>query len=237
MTTKEIIDSVIRLLEILTSWQVVMFFVLIFFRRELSEIVKRLTKAEIGGSTFEFSKEEIQQAAANVAANALTDVIQQGAEEFKDKPEEYVDFVKKQVKKQSEFQEPTPANVKINLVGQSILWVDDEPMNNVYEAGILKQLGASILFARSTDEALTFTARDKFDLIISDIHRNENGKSNSYAGYELLESLESSNRKIPLIFYTGNVNSVNKERAKSVFGIADMPSKVVDLAVRALKKM
>jgi CheY-like chemotaxis protein len=234
MTTKEIVDTLLKLVEILTSWQVVMFFALVFFRREigriLPEIGKRLTKAEIGGNKFEFS--EIQKA----AVNALPDAIQQGAKEFKDKPDELANFVREQVEKLPEFQESTSTNVQSNLIGRSILWVDDKPMNNVYESGILKQLGASILFARSTDEALTFLSRDNFDLIISDVHRNENGISNSNAGYELLESLEGTNRNLPVIFYTSSVGGVNKERTKYAFGIANTPSKVVDLAVRALKK-
>jgi CheY-like chemotaxis protein len=235
MTTKEIVDAVLKLVEIVTSWQVVMFFALVFFRREigriLPEIGKRLTKAEIGGNKFEFS--EIQKA----AVNALPDAIQQGAQEFKDKPDELADFVREQVKKLPEFQESTSTNVQSNLYGQSILWVDDKPMNNVYEAGVLKQIGASILFARSTDEAIEFLARDKFDLIISDIHRKENGKSNSTAGYELLEHIQNTNKDLPVIFYTGSISAVNSERAKSAFGITNSPSKVVDLAVRALKNV
>jgi CheY-like chemotaxis protein len=233
MTTKETIDALLQLVEALTAWPVILFLGFVLFRREirsfLPEVGKRLTKAEIGGNKFEFS--EIQKA----AVSALPEVIEKGAEEYKNKPEQLAGFVREQVKKLPEFQEATPTGIQSNLVGRSILWVDDNPMNNVYESSILKRLGASIIFARSTDEALAFLSRDKFDLIISDVHRDENGRSNPNAGYELLEEIEHSNGKYPVIFYTSNVSYLNKERTRSAYGAADTPSKVVDLAVRALQ--
>lgn len=233
MTTKEIVDVLLKFIEILTAWPVILFLGIIVFRREirsfLPEIGKRITKAEIGGSKFEFS--EIQKA----AVSALPEVIEQGAAEYKDKPEQLAGFIREQVKKLPEFQEATPTGIQSNLVGRSILWVDDNPMNNVYESSVLKRLGASIMFARSTDEALAFLSRDKFDLIISDVHRDENGRSDANAGYELLEKIERSNRKLPFIFYTGNVTYLNKDRARLAYGAADTASNVVNLVISALQ--
>ncbi len=108
-------------------------------------------------------------------------------------------------------------------------------MNNIYETSVLKRLGASILFARSTDEALAFLNQDSFDLIISDVHREEKGQSNPNAGYELLEELGRTNLKIPFIFYTGNVSHLNKRRSQSAYGAADITSTLIDLTIRALQ--
>lgn len=228
MTSKEVVDELLRLLEIFTAAPVIFFLLFFLFRREihvfLPKLGERLRSAEIAGNKFEFSE---------IAVNALQDAIEQGAEEYKDKPEQLVGFVRDQVKKLPEFQATSPVATQLTLSGRSILWVDDNPMNNVYEASVLKRLGASIVFARSTDEALSFLNRDSFDLIISDVHRNEDGRDNSNAGYELLEKV---NQNIPLIFYTGNVSRLDRSKSRLAFGAADMPSALVELAVRALQK-
>lgn len=233
MTSKEVIDALLKLIEILTAWPVILLLIVFLFRKQISaflpELGHRLKKAEIGGSKFEFS--EIQKAAVNV----LPEVIEKGLEEYKDKPEQLAGYVREQVKKLPEFQATTPMTAPPSIRGRSILWVDDKPMNNVYESSVLKRLGASILFARSTDEALAFLSRDNFDLIISDVHRDENGRSNPNAGYELLEKIGRTNRKIPFIFYTSSAAHLNPNRSQSAYGIADTPSTVIDLAIRALE--
>ena len=233
MTSKEVIDALLKLVEILTAWPVILLFTIFLFRKQISvflpELGQRLKKAEIGGSKFEFS--EIQKA----AVSALPEVIEKGLEEYKDKPEQLAGYVREQVKKLPEFQTTEQTTTSPSISGHSILWVDDKPMNNVYEASVLKRLGASILFARSTDEALAFINRDNFDLIISDVHRDENGQSNPNAGYELLEELGRTNRKIPFIFYTSDVAYLNQHRSQAAFGAADTPSKVTELTIRALQ--
>ncbi len=233
MTNKEVIAVLLKLFEILTAWPVILLLIVFLFRKQISaflpELGHRLKKAEIGGSKFEFS--EIQRA----AVDALPEVIEKGLEEYKDRPEQLAGYVREQVKKLPEFQATTPTATPPSIRGRSILWVDDKPINNVYEANVLKRLGASILFARSTDEALAFLNRDNFDVIISDVHRDENGRSNPNAGYELLERLGRTNRKIPFIFYTSSVAHVDPNRSQSAYGIADTPNKVVELVIHALR--
>lgn len=235
MNAKEIIEAILRLVEILTActWPLTFLLVLFLFRRQIRNLLpelgqqlsKRLTKAEFAGTKLEFSE---------IAVSALQDAIETGAEEFKDQPAQLVGFVREQVKKLPEIQTATPNTVPA-LTNYSILWVDDKPMNNVYESSVLKRLGVSIVSARSTQEALAFLERDSYDLIISDVHRVEDGRSNRNAGYELLDALNQLNKDIPLVFYTGNVARINRNRARLAYGVADMPNELVDLAVRALQ--
>jgi len=230
MSTKEIVDTILRAVEILIpcSWPLTILAILFLFRHQLREFLpnlgKRLTKAEIAGTKWEFSE---------VVVNALQDAVVQGAEEYKNEPEKLVEFVREQVNKLPAIRTLAPLD-ELRLVGQSILWVDDRPMNNVYEASLLKRLGASIVFARSTEEALGFLERDSYDLVISDVHRVENGKSNPEAGYELLQALLRKGEKMPLIFYTGSVARLDRSKAQAAFGAADHPSQLINLVLRAL---
>lgn len=230
MTSKEMVDAFLHLAEILTAGPVILFLLFILFRREIRAFLpglgQRLKRAEIAGSKFEFSE---------IAVNALQDAIEKGAEEYKDKPEQLVGFVRQQVKKLPELRVLTPSVTQPTLIGRSILWVDDKPMNNIYESSLLKRLGASIVFARSTDEALVFLNRDTFDLIISDVHREENDRSNPNAGYELLEEVGRRTEKLPLVFYTGSISRLDKSKSRSAFGAADKPRELLDLVVRVLQ--
>jgi CheY-like chemotaxis protein len=169
-----------------------------------------------------------------VAIDVFPEVIEEGAKEYKSQPEELVAFVEDQLKKLPNFKEVETTEAQPKLYQRSILWVDDKPMNNVYESSVFKQLGASIVFARSTTEAINFINQDNYDLVISDINRDEDGQSNPNAGYELLEKLRSMGNTNPLVFYTGNVRYLDKQRSKDAFGAADKPIGLIDSVIRAV---
>jgi len=236
MTAKETVDAILRLIDILTTcaWPLTLFLTLFLFRQQIRNLLpevsqqlsKRIKKAEFAGTKFEFSE---------IAVNALQDAIETGAEEFKDKPEQLVGFVREQIKKLPAIQAATPTTALPLLSGRSILWVDDNPMNNIYESNVLKRLGVSIVSARSTQEAIAFLGRDSYDLVISDVHRVEDGRSNPSAGYELLDALNRMNKDIPLVFYTGSVARIDRDRARSAYGAADIPGELVNSVIRALQ--
>lgn len=89
MSAKDVIDSAPRCLEALTAWPVILLVVILLLRREIRNLppglAQRLKKADIVGTSFEFS---------DVAVKALQDSIESGAEELKDNPDQLVSFVK-----------------------------------------------------------------------------------------------------------------------------------------------
>jgi CheY-like chemotaxis protein len=70
----------------------------------------------------------------------------------------------------------------------SILWVDDRPQNNAFLIDRFQSEGIRIRPAATTAEALAALATDRFDLVVSDLERVENGVVRSAAGLELLEA-------------------------------------------------
>lgn len=56
-----------------------------------------------------------------------------------------------------------------------ILWVDDHPENNEYEAQAMSALGFRVDIARSTKEAMGRIRDDSYDLVISDLGRQSAG--------------------------------------------------------------
>jgi CheY-like chemotaxis protein len=110
------------------------------------------------------------------------------------------------------------------LINRSILWVDDRALNNIYETKIFKRLGASIISARTTGEALALLNADKFDVVISDVHRVEDGRPIPDAGYRLLKSMIAQALDTPLVFYTARIDQRHLEHSKGAFGSADFPT-------------
>lgn len=95
-------------------------------------------------------------------------------------------------------------------------------------------MGASVVFVRSTKEALEFLRIDSYYLIISDIHREENGGNNLEAGYELLDVITARNLGVPFIIYTGRVTKFDTTRSTQAYGITDNQRVFLSMVLDAL---
>lgn len=86
---------------------------------------------------------------------------------------------------------------------RKVLWVDDHPENNAYEAEQLRSLGVSVEIAKSTAEAQRAMRRhpESFDVIVSDMGRNENGTYNANAGIDLIRELRGQGLGVPIFIY------------------------------------
>ncbi|HXI86718.1 MAG TPA: response regulator [Parvularculaceae bacterium] len=91
----------------------------------------------------------------------------------------------------------------------SILWVDDNPKNNVYPRKAFESRGVAIELALSTDEAMQKFKVKKFDAIISDMGRKEGPRE----GYVLLEKVRSRDKTIPFFIYAGSNLPEHREMA------------------------
>lgn len=96
---------------------------------------------------------------------------------------------------------PTPTPKKASSL-QSILWVDDVPRNNATVIDSLTKLGITVTTALSTAEALAKFERTKFDRIVSDMGRNEDGTYNRTAGMDLIRQIRAIDTSTPIIIYS-----------------------------------
>jgi CheY-like chemotaxis protein len=233
MSAKDVVAFILQLLGIVTAWPVILLIIILVFRHEVRQflpvLAKRLKKkADIVGSSFEFTE-----------VKALQDSIESGVEKLKDDPDELASFVRKQVEKLLEASASSkPLAPSLPLSGRSILWVDDNPLNNAYEESIFKQLGATIKQATSTEQALHYLhqAFKRYNLIISDVHRDEKGRSNPTAGYELLDRVRRDQIQVPFVFYTSSAARVDRTKSKLADGVADNPSRLQDLVLDILQR-
>lgn len=227
MTVEQVFSFALGLLSVLISWPVFFLVAILIFRKQIAALIpdlsRRVRKAPGG---WEFENE----------GRALKDAIDQGIRELGDKPKEFADYAKNQVEKLTQSIQDLPPTKRVSLLGCGILWVDDKPINNSYEIGFLRSLGASIDTVTSTREAVDAIADKSYDLIISDVRRYENGVANPEAGYQLLEWLISKQCHIPLIYYTATKRTLDKNRTKMAFAITGRSAELISAVLSVLTR-
>ncbi|MCK4793320.1 MAG: response regulator [Desulfobacteraceae bacterium] len=111
------------------------------------------------------------------------------------------------------------------------LWVDDRPENNVNEQVMFGQLKVGIQTARNTDEALEILKSRHFDLVISDMARDDEAT----AGLKFLEKFRIADKTTPVIFYLGEFDPKKGVPAQA-FGITNRPDELLHLTLDALER-
>jgi CheY-like chemotaxis protein len=97
------------------------------------------------------------------------------------------------------------------LNGETILVVDDEADTRFLVQRILEERGATVLLAASASEALTLIAREKVDLMVSDIGMP------GMDGYQLIEQVRALDSRrsgpLPAIAVTAYARPEDRQRS------------------------
>lgn len=169
----------------LLAWPLIVMMLVGLFWKPAKELLESWSskKMTIKVGSTEISFDEYSQQAGNVVSDLQTQVIhlQEEVEELKGDTSETL-----RTKRTSR-----------------VLWVDDFPENHVYLVQKLQEVGIGVSTALSTRSALTQLANASFDVVITDMHRKEDGESRGQAGIELTNELRKMNTDIPIIFYFG----------------------------------
>jgi CheY-like chemotaxis protein len=115
---------------------------------------------------------------------------------------------------------------------KQILWVDDQPDNNVYERNALESMGIEFTLALSTQQALEILPKKRFAAIISDMGRKEGPRE----GYVLLEAVKAIDKDIPSFIYTGSNAPAHKREAaaRGAQGSTNRLQELFDMVIQAL---
>ncbi|HYH78735.1 MAG TPA: response regulator [Longimicrobium sp.] len=113
-----------------------------------------------------------------------------------------------------------------------VLWVDDHPLNNVFERQALASLGIFTDSYTSNAEARAAMEAAGYDLVISDVSRDSGMES----GWDLLADFRAHWPRVPFIFYAGNPGGERSERAarEGAQGITAFPNELLALVSKAL---
>lgn len=219
----KLIDSLTRLLGALV-WPVLLAYTLVRFGPSLKEFFAKIGELSLKGGGFEATvKSQKAEAASALVAAAVSRpdaaiTPQSAARDAK----EACDVVTETVN----------ARTIRRTREATILWVDDNPDNNMYERKSLEALGVSFVLAISTEEALTKIATRKFDVIISDMSRQPDAR----AGYTLLEKLRAFGNQTPFIIYAGSdaIEYKADARRRGAIGCTSRASELFEYVLTAL---
>jgi CheY-like chemotaxis protein len=124
--------------------------------------------------------------------------------------------------------------VASKLVGRAVLWVDDNPHHNTYEAIALRMIGLVVQQVTSTEAALEALKGEMFNLVISDMGRG----SDKLAGYVLLDAIRSLGNPIPFIIYSSSDAEEHKREAqrRGAQGSTNDPRDLLAMVIAILGK-
>ncbi|MEU1160125.1 response regulator [Streptomyces sp. NPDC005921] len=101
-----------------------------------------------------------------------------------------------------------------------ILWVDDAPSNNAYQAAQLQAMGVEVVQAESTDEGFKALRRAQrpFDAVISDMGRAEADGFNPDAGLALIRKIREADATTPVFVYGGSGAMARRDQVAAAGG-------------------
>jgi hypothetical protein len=117
------------------------------------------------------------------------------------------------------------------LEGARLLWIDENPGNNLYERTALAAVGITVDLALSTAEAIHIASALAPDVVISDIDRD----GNRVAGLEGLETFAQRGLGFPFVFYTGEIDPT-KPTPRGAFAITDRPDSLLHYVFDLLER-
>ncbi len=113
-----------------------------------------------------------------------------------------------------------------------ILWIDDNPDTVLYESGVLQNLGMMVEFAKNSANAMERLNREKFQLLISDIHRG----AQTTAGLDFMHDMQAQQMNPLMIFYVSHLDK-SKGVPPGAFGITDDPNELIHLVLDATERL
>ncbi|MDY7104212.1 MAG: response regulator [Actinomycetota bacterium] len=201
-------DRVVSLIDVLPTllWVGFAFFVVVYLGRDLTRSLgSRLTKLQAAGVAAEFAGvEEALDSATDASLTAISSSQRRGAE----------------------------ARARRNLDitrGIRILWVDDQPTNNVQEKRLLESMGMAVDQVVTSNEGIEALRKAAYDLVISDIDRPEDG------GLGFLEKLRELALPFAVIFYITNYQR-EKGLPTGAFGITNRVDELLHLVLDVVER-
>jgi CheY-like chemotaxis protein len=171
----DLIGSIAALL-----WVVFAFVVVLIMRGVLRTSRGPLTKLGVGpsGVTFEFAEAKLDEAVQGADEQTRQAVGSAAKRSVIDRLQRNSDLLRR----------------------ARILWADDHPEYNLPIVELLRRFGASVDTPRSNADALSLLRANRYDVVISDVARDNEGPESNLKGVELAEQVFKGWRIRTLLF-------------------------------------
>ncbi len=149
-------------------WVGLAFLVFLMLRGALMERTPFLTKFGLGpsGVSMEFAEQKLDEAASKGVMGSRRDIGKPAKQAVAIRLERNADL----------------------MALARILWVDDHPGNNTPLIELFRSYGARVDTARSNDDALALLHESRYDVVISDVGRDNEPPNTELKGVEFAET-------------------------------------------------
>lgn len=177
------------------AWPIIVIILLISFRKNVRELLEsaksRKFTVKVAGN--ELTMEEVSEQQRTLITDLQKQIVelQKNVEMLQPKA-----IVGETARLERELTESKRTTVN------SVLWVDDSPKNNAFLIESLQDQSINVITALSTEDGLAKFKSRKFDRVISDLVRREDGIRKSFAGFELARQIRAEDPEIPIVIYT-----------------------------------
>jgi CheY-like chemotaxis protein len=201
-------------------WPCLVVYALHIFESPLRILIERSNQLnlEVPGFKFNVSAEAIASSAAKVSAAAQKQGIpsQQASQNI------------------AQIFSAGSAGAR-SLSEGKILWVDENPSNNILLINAFQDLGVRVFLATSTDQAESLLSQGKYDVVISDMVRPPDAE----AGKTIIKWISQMNISVPVIIYAANWAAAHQGQEQEVgaLRITNDPSIVYHLALRIIQRL
>lgn len=197
------------------AWPVIVIILLFSFRESLKGLFE---SAKLRKFTLKIAGNELTMEEASEQQLALIADTQKQIVEL----QKNVEMLLQEQKTEVQIKGKMPFRELKQSVVNSILWVDDNPKNNAFLIETLIKQGIHVVTALSTADGLAKFKHRRFDRIVSDLVRIEDGIRNSSAGLELSQQIRDLDPNVPIIIYTSTPPSVGSRQMVQKAGATDI---------------
>ncbi len=171
-------------------WPIIVIILIFAFKPAIAAIVDSAKSRKF---TLKIGGQELTMEEANQQQQIAIDDLRKNLSELKSAVEsskQYEQAVKEQ------------GSVESLIKDTAILWVDDNPKNNIFLIQQLRNMGFKVELSLSTEDGLAKFHDGNYALIISDIGRKERGGYNYSAGFDLLKGIREQNSNFPFVIFS-----------------------------------
>jgi len=134
------------------------------------------------------------------------------------------------------FQQRAPTAGLPLIIGENadargrVLWIDDNPSNNLLEKAYLEQQGIAVYTVDNSKDALTLLSLYNYQAIISDMGRDDD----PLAGVRLLETFRAKNKHTPFFIYSIMPSPQKQQLIADIGGqgVATQPSELYEMLAK-----
>jgi CheY-like chemotaxis protein len=204
------------------AWPIIVIIILISFHKNVTELLEsaksRKFTVKVAGN--ELTMEEVSEQQRTLITDIQKQIVELQKNVERLQPKAVVDETAGSERKLTESKQTT-----VN----SVLWVDDNPRNNAFLIESLRDQGINVMTALSTEEGLAIFKSRKFDRVISDLVRREDGVRKSFAGFELARQMRAEDPEVPIVIYTSMPPSAATRQMAREAGATDITSSATAL--------